>query len=629
MALTAEQMQEQKQQAEELLFSEKLKPGFAKALFFGQFQGPVLFPYPDLNPQEKLIVEKTAEEVRQFAQAHIDAAAIDRNAEIPQAVIDGLGRLGILGMSAPIEFGGRGFSQRAVTQIMDIIGGHCAATAVFVNAHHSIGIRALLLFGTKEQKERWLPDLVSGMKLAAFALTEAEAGSDAANVQTTATPSADGKSWILNGGKRYITNGGIAQVLTVMARTPVPGSKETRITAFLVTPDMPGFEVLEARMEKCGIRGTATARLAFHNMLVPNENILGSLGKGLRIALTVLDFGRTTFGASCSGVAKACLQSALKHANERVQFKETLGEFELVKKKIAFMAANAFAIQATTAQCASFIDRGFEDYMLETAMLKVFSTEALWTIVNDTLQIYGGQGYFCDEPFERWMRDARINMIGEGANEVLKAFIAVVGVRGVGEHLKNVLDALKHPVRQFGTLWSFGRDRLAARFFAPQIPVQSAHLQHETRELSLRVRDFGLAVIEVLKHFRKKALAPLTTSGSPITTHPDKNGMGKASVPSEELRIMEVVYRSQYMQERLSDAACDLYASSCSLARLDHLLTSGSSGGDTQAHIQAGRYFMALANRRIKQNLAALWDHDDEMTTQAANAWLHCQPRKG
>ena len=604
MALTQAQMQEQKQQAEELLFSEKLKLGFAKALFFGQFQTPLLFPYPELKPEESSAVEQTLDEVRKYARDHIDAAAIDKNADIPRDVIDGLARVGVLGMTAPVEFGGRGFSQLANTKVMEIIGGTCAATAVFVNAHHSIGIRALRMFGTKEQQERWLTDLATGKKLAAFALTEPEAGSDAANVQTTATPSADGKTWILNGEKRYITNGAIAQVLTVMARTPVPGSKETKVTAFIVTPDLPGFEVVEARMEKCGIRGTATARLKFNNMPVPSENMLGALGKGLRIALTVLDFGRTTFGASCTGVAKTCLQAAIAHANSRVQFKETLGEFELVKKKIAFMAANTFAMEATTAQCASFIDRGFEDYMLETAMLKVWSTDALWTIVNDTLQIYGGQGYFSNEPYERMMRDARINMIGEGANDVLKAFIAVVGLRGVGEHLKGVLDALKHPLKDFGTLWNFGRSQIAARFSAPEIPVQSAHLRREARELSARVRDFGSAVIDTLKHFRSKALD-------------QSNG-----TDNEELKIMGVVLRSQYMHERLADMACDLYASSCTLARLDHMLSGGNGHPDAERDIEAGRYFMAVANRRIKQNLTALWDHDDALTTRTADAWL-------
>jgi alkylation response protein AidB-like acyl-CoA dehydrogenase len=600
MALTAEQIQEQKKQAEELLFAEKLKLGFGKALFFGQFQAPLLFPYPDLKPEEKPIVEKAVEEVSAFARDHIDAAAIDRNADIPREVIDGLARLGVLGMTAPTEVGGRGFSQLGNTKILEVIGGHCSSTAVFVNAHHSIGVRALILFGTKDQQARWLPDLVSGRQLAAFALTEPEAGSDAANVQTMATPSADGKTWILNGEKRYISNGAIAQVLTVMARTPVEGSSETKVTAFLVTPDMPGFEVKEARMDKCGIRGTATAWLKFNNMPVPSENILGPIGKGLKIALTVLDFGRTTFGASCSGAAQTCLKAAIEHANRRVQFKEKIGEFELVKKKIAFMAANAFAMEATTAQCAAFIDRGFEDYMLETAMLKVWSTEALWTIVNDTLQIYGGQGYFTRDPYERMMRDARINMIGEGANDVLKAFIAVVGMRGVGEHLKGVLEAVKRPFSNLGILWNFGREQLSARFSAPEIPVKHAELHKEARELAARVREFGLTVVDLLKHYRKKAMQH--TNGT----------------DNEELRIMEVVYRSQYLHERLSDAACDLYASSCTLARLDSLIGNAEAARD----IQAGRYFMTLTNRRIKQNLAALWDHDDEVTTATANAWL-------
>lgn len=604
MALTQSQIAEQKKQAEELLFSEKPKFGFAKSLFFGQFQAPLLFPYPELSPAEKPIVEQAVADLRKFADEHIDAAAIDRNADIPPDVIDGLAHLGVLGMTAPVEFGGRGFSQLGYTKILEIIGGHCSSTAVFVNAHHSIGVRALVLFGTKEQQARWLPDLVSGRKLGAFALTEPEAGSDAANVQTMATPSADGKTFYLTGEKRYITNGAIAQVLTVMARTPVPGSDETKITAFLVTPDMPDFEVREARMEKCGIRGTATAWLRFNNMPVPAENILGPIGKGLRIALTVLDFGRTTFGASCTGVAKTCLKAAIAHANKRVQFKETIGEFELVKKKIAFMAANAFAMEATTAQCAAFIDRGADDYMLETAMLKVWSTEALWTIVNDTLQIYGGQGYFTRDPYERMMRDARINTIGEGANDVLKAFIAVVGMRGVGEQLKGILDALKHPLRDFGTLWNFGKDQLAARFSSPEIPVQSAHLRKEAHALAARVRDFGLAIIDTLKHFRKKAL---------------EQAKGDDDA---ELKIMEVVLKSQYLQERLADMACDLYASSCTLARLDHLLVHANGHPDVQRDIQAGRYFLALANRRIKQNLAALWDNDDDMTTTTANAWL-------
>src|SRR5262245_21493626 len=338
----------QVRQAEELLFSEPSRAGFAKSLFRGEFRGDVLFPYPELPHGERAEVEAAVAEVRRFAESSIDAATIDRQADIPRSVIDGLGRVGVLGMTAPKEYGGRGFSQSQYCRIMEVIGGHCSSTAVFVNAHHSIGIRALLLFGAGGPRPTWLPSLVTGEKLSAFALTEEKAGSDASNVQTTATPTEDGRAYILNGGKRYITNGGIADVLTVMARTPDPKGGDSKVTAFLVTPDMPGFEVVEARMEKCGIRGTATAKLAFHDMPVPAENVLGPLGKGLKVALTVLDFGRTTFGASCTGAAKTCLVAATRHAAKRRQFARPLADWELVKKKLAVIAASAYAMEATT-----------------------------------------------------------------------------------------------------------------------------------------------------------------------------------------------------------------------------------------------------------------------------------------
>ncbi len=347
------------------------------------------------------------------------------------------------------NIGGRGFSQQNYCRVMEEIGARCGSTAVFVNAHHSIGLRALELFGTDEQKARWMKPVATGEQLAAFALTEPEAGSDASNVQTRAEPTPDGTGYVLNGEKRYITNGGIAGVLTVMARTPDEKEPDGKITAFLVTPDMEGFEVLEARMPKVGIRGTATARLAFNNMFVPKENILGQIGKGLKLALTVLDFGRTTFGASCTGAAKFCVQQMIERANSRRQFGQTLGEFELVKEKIALAAADTFAMESATYHTAALIDSGAEDYMLETAMLKVFASDALWRIVNDCLQIWGGAGFFTDQPFERMMRDARLNLIGEGANDVLRSFIAMYGLRNVGKHLESLT---KKPWKAW-TLW--------------------------------------------------------------------------------------------------------------------------------------------------------------------------------
>jgi len=470
----------------------------------------------------------------------------------------------------------------AYCRVMEEIGSRCASTSIFVNVQHSVGMRALLLFGTPEQQRRCLPPLVRGEQLAAFALTEPEAGSDAANVQTVARPSADGSHFILNGQKRYITNGGIAQVLTVMARTPVPGKNETAVTAFLVTPDMPGFEVLEPRMEKLGIRGTATARLAFRDMRVPKENILGPPGKGLKVALTVLDFGRTTFGACCTGAAKTCLRLAVEHARTRRQFGRTLGEFELVKKKIARMAAGAYAMEAMTTVTASLIDRGLEDYMLETAMLKVFTTEALWLLVNDAFQVYGGAAYFTDQPLERMLRDARINQIGEGANEVLTSFIALVGMRGPGQQFQELMESLSRPWSEFRKVWLIGLDRVGAAVRAPDVPVRSAPLAPFGRRLGELIRRFNVEVNRTL------------------------------------IRHREEILERQYVQERLARAAMELFASACVLSRWDAELQAGAPPDATPA----AELFLRGAFRRARRSLAEMNDADDPVVTATADWFL-------
>jgi acyl-CoA dehydrogenase family protein 9 len=596
MALTAAQVAEQKKQVEELL-ADADKLGFAKSLFFGRFRGDLLFPYPTLPPDQRQRADEAAAKVKAFADQHIDHMRIDRESRIPDEVVRGLAELGVLGMTIPTEFGGLGFNQQMYLKVMEVIGGHDASVAVFVNAHQSIGLRALVLFGTKEQQAQWLPGLINGTKLAAFALTEPEAGSDAGNVQTTATPTEDGSAYILNGLKHYITNGGIADVLTVMARTPDPSGK-SKVTAFLVTPDMPGFEVVEARADKCGIRGTATGKIRFTDMRVPKENILGKIGRGLQAALTVLNYGRVTFGATCTGHAKACIRAMCEHAKKRVQFQQPLAEFQLVQKKVAFAAAHAFAMEAATAQCAAFIDRGADDYMLETAILKVFATEHLWTIVNDAIQVWGGKAYFTDQPLERWMRDARINTIGEGANEVLKAFVAVVGCRGPGEYLKNLRDDLA------GGKWTLGKLvaglGVGARLYAPWLAASTPHvpaahpdLFDDARQLARLVRQFGTTLPHVFLRLKDEA----------------------------------TFVQAQLVHERIADIAIDLYAASCTLSRLDHLLGRPGANGsappaDPYADVAAGRYFLKLAFRRIAHNFAALEENDDPALLAAAKSML-------
>jgi alkylation response protein AidB-like acyl-CoA dehydrogenase len=577
VALTAEQRDQQFKQAEELLFSGPQQLGFAKALYYGYFNADLVFPYPELKAEERERTEAKVKEVQEFADKHIDAALIDREARIPQEVIAGLGRIGMLGATVPTKYNGLGFSQYAYCKMLEIIGGADAGVGIFVNAHQSIGARALLLEGTEAQRDKWLPGLATGEQIAAFALTEPEAGSDAGNVQTTATPTEDGSGYLINGLKHYITNAAFSDILTLMARTPVPGKDKSEITAFLVEPKSPGFEFLIKNQPKCGVRGTWQARFQMTNVRVPKENILGKLGKGLKLALSVLNFGRTTFGATCTGAAKVCLRASARHANTRKQFDQTLGNFEMVKKKLAHMAAYIFAMEATTYQCASLIDRGFGDYMLETAILKVFASDCLWQIVNDCIQIYGGKAYFSDQPYERMMRDARINLIGEGANDVMRAFIAMYGLGNVGKSFESAL-------LKYTTLVRLAGNRLSARIWKPEVPVSHMQLKPAANELSRRIQDFGLAVEKSLRKHQK------------------------------------LILERQYVQERLADTAIELYTSSCVLSKLEAMLNNPVRGMEKDVYI--GRFYLKAANRRIKQKLAELWDNDDEAMTNTADLVL-------
>jgi len=418
-------MDEAKRLAEEVL-GEEGKVSLMKSLFFGTFSNKKLPKSIEREPVELL------EKLRSIG---IDPVKIDREQNIPDEVIKKLGELGLLGLTIPKSYGGGGATQTTYCRLMEELGSICSSTAIFVNAHQSIGLKAILLFGTEEQKQKWLPSLASGEKIAAFSLTEPMAGSDAGGIQTKAVWDSEKNVYILNGNKQWTTNGSISSLMTVMAKTKMADGKE-KVTAFLVPSDTKGVTFTAKALEKVGIRGTKTSNISFENVEIPKENILGEIGSGLKVCLTTLDFGRTTFGATCTGVAKKLLAMAKKHATERIQFGKPLAHFEMVKAKIAKIAAYTAAMEATTALTAALIDQGLEDVMLEAAILKVFASEALWEIIYETMQIFGGRSFFTDLPLERMMRDARLNMIGEGANEVLRVFIGAVGLREVGESLK-------------------------------------------------------------------------------------------------------------------------------------------------------------------------------------------------
>ena len=341
----------------------------------------------------------------------------------------------------------------------------------------------------------------------------------------------------------------MAQVLTVMART-----EDEKITAFIVTRDMPGFKIADKSLEKVGYRGTWTANLEFKDMEVPEENILGEKGKGLRICLTVLDYGRITFGATCTGVAKYLVRRATEYAVKRHQFKQPLANFLMVKRKLAEMSALAYAMEASTYLTAGLIDAKVEDIMLETAILKVFASESLWQILYDTMQIFGGRSFFTTEPFERLMRDARINMIGEGSNEVLRVFIGAAGLRDIGLQLQALLEEAKNPLRGFHVLHKLGA-LLLRKAFRPTIPVQSPMFQGEALRLSRSIRRFAFWNLRLLARYKEE-------------------------IVEEQLKL-----------NRIAESAIALYTSTAVLSKIDHTLQTASGAGLTSEREIARAHF--------------------------------------
>lgn len=563
--------EEQKKLAEELLFSGEQRPSFVKQLYFGTFDAKAIFPYP--IPSEKEIGNTASylSKVEDFVKKEVNGKEIDRSEKIPDEVIQGLGKLGLLGITIPKKYGGLEMSQYAYCKASELLSRYCGSTALFVNAHQSVGLKAILLFGTEEQKNRWLPALAKGDQIAAFSLTEPNAGSDAAGIETKAIYDPKERVYRITGDKQWTTNGSIAKVLTVMAKTPVetPSGIKEKITAFIVTPDMQGFEVVESSLEKMGMKGTKTSNLRFSNVAVPEENILGPKGKGLKVCLTVLDYGRTTFGATCTGAAKYLLQRAIDHAKTRHQFNRPLSSFPLIKKKLSKMTALTQAMDAATYLTAGLLDKGQSDIMLEASILKVFASEALWTIVYETMQIFGGRSFFTDEPLERMMRDARLNMIGEGANEVLRAFIGVVGMRDVGMEIKEGLDSLKCPWGGLGPTFQMGSS-LFKRLQNPHIPLKTSALRSEGKKLSKSIRQFSCAVLKLLAKHR------------------------------------ENIVEQQLQLDRIAECAIGIYTWSAVLSKLDQ--------GASQKEMQIGKFYGNMAYSQIQHSLLSIKKNEDNTT---------------
>lgn len=418
---------------------------YAKQLCLGQISKEEVFPYPEISKDELEEINQLVGPVEKFFGEEVDSKAIDQNAKIPPETLKGLKELGLFGIQIPEEYGGLGLSNTMYARLGEITSLD-GAIAVTLAAHQAIGLKGILIAGNDEQKEKYLPKLASGEHIAAFCLTEPGSGSDAASIKSRATLSADGKHYILNGSKIWISNGGLAEIFTVFARTDVvdkDGVTKDKITAFIVERAFGG--VTHGKPEdKLGIRGSNTCELHFENTKIPVENVIGEVGGGFKVAMNILNSGRFSMGSASAGMIKKLIEMTAEYACTRKQFNKKLSDFELIQDKFALMAQKAYVMESMAYLTAGMMDRpGFPDCSVEAAMVKVFSSEGAWECVSEALQILGGLGYMKDYPYERYLRDSRILLIFEGTNEILRMYIALTGMQHAGKILTSKIKELK------------------------------------------------------------------------------------------------------------------------------------------------------------------------------------------
>ncbi|MBS0188344.1 MAG: acyl-CoA dehydrogenase family protein [Planctomycetes bacterium] len=592
--------------AEALLGPEPSKMGFVKNMFWGNLRTELVFPYPIPEAKETADCDQLLARLDEYLRNEHPAIRIDQEQEIPRWVIDRLFELGVMGMTIPKEYGGLGLGITSYNRVLERIGYSCGSTAVLVSAHQSIGCKAIMLFGNEEQKKRWLPHLAKDW-VSAFCLSEPNVGCDAGGQETRCEKTPDGEFYVINGEKKWATSGAISGLFTVMAKqkiiNPKTGKEEERVSALVCHPDMPGVEIYQKNRSKCGIRGTWQARIRFHNVRVPKANLLGQEGRGLNIALTCLNYGRCTLSAGMLGGARKVRDQATKWSRTRFQFQRPLSDFELVQKNLATMAALDYAMDSVLYMTTGMLDRHDEDIMLETAICKVFCSEMGWRVTNAGIQIMGGESYMTENEVERVFRDSRINLIVEGANEVMQSFIFAYGGKQLAENMLSVKNALGWSKDEgFGA--NIGRilkNSTNFKLLRAAVPLGT--------EIFLGIRRALPAVPRVHDSLRTQAqrLSWLIREHSHQFKRASK-------------RYEEAIITRQCVQARLADNAMWLHAFACTLSKLDQDLRRGGDGTEFERDKAAAMHFFDMAENAFYVNIRELSENSDDTMLKAAAA---------
>ncbi len=564
---------------------DKKTASFMRSLCAGEIEEEIVFPFPEPTKAEAETLHAVLGTVRAMLGPHEkDFAEWDRAGEMPPAFVEELKAAGLFGLVIPEEHGGMGFGSTAYSRTLQEIGKHDASVGVTVGAHSSIGLRGLLLFGTEDQKRRYYPKLASGEMIAAFALTEPSAGSDAASIKTTAVR--DGDHWVLNGEKIWITNGGIADFFTVFAKTSMEG--RGHITAFLVTRDMKGVTT-GPHEDKMGLRASSTTTVVLEDVRVPAANVLGEVGKGFKVAMRILNAGRTGLGGGCVGGMKKIIELATQQARDRSQFGMPIASFGLVQQKLGQMVIDCYASESVVNLVAGLVDRGHEDTAVEAAISKVLATEAVHRAADEALQIAGGGGFMRELPYERIVRDVRINRIFEGTNEILRLFIALTAMNDLGQELKDVGASLKgifdDPIKGFGVLSEYAKRRASLatglRRTKPKWTLLREELAPEAAIFEEATTALARAADRILRKHGKRIIG------------------------------------QQFPTKRLADIMIDLFALAAVLSRVSTAIDrDGPEKAAREREIL--RAFAFQAKHRVEGNFARIDDNDDDVVRSLA-----------
>ncbi|XP_014790047.1 complex I assembly factor ACAD9, mitochondrial [Octopus bimaculoides] len=548
---------------------------FVKNLFLGKFDKSNLV-YPEISNNEELDeLNQMHEQVERFFLEEVDSQKIDHEAHIPEDTLKMIAEMGLFGQQVPTKYGGLGLNATKYARLAEATALD-SSIAVTLAAHQSIGLKGILLFGNEEQKMKYLPKLAAGEEIAAFCLTEPSSGSDAASIQTRATLSEDGKTYLLNGGKIWISNGGIADVFTVFARTELindKGEKVDKVTAFIVERKFGGITNGKPE-DKLGIRGSNTCEVHFENTPVPVENVIGQVGEGFKIAVNILNSGRFSMGSSNSGALKKLLASTTEHAITRSQFGKKLYEFGIIKEKLANIAVNIYVMESMAYMTSGIIDSYPDvDVSLEAAIVKIFSSEKAWDSTSECLQILGGLGYMKEYPYQRSLRDCRICMIFEGTNEILRLFVGLTGLKHAGVSLKELIKKLRNPLNNPGLLFRTIYSNMRNQVTEPKITHELAEAVHPSLKTEADMLEKCTA------QFKKIVEIILARHGNKIV--------------DQQLDV-----------QRIADIAIDLYAMTSCIARASRSYSIGLRNADHEITIT--KTFCAHASQRIGNKVQEL-----------------------